>query len=111
MPSKKTATKKASPAAKSETKKEAAPKSAPAAKKTAAAPKVKLTYKLQRELDQLPNRIAQLEKEIEKLRAATLEEGFYNQEYTDLQKVLDGLAAKEAELNEATERWLVLEDM
>ncbi len=81
------------------------------AKKTAAAPKAKLTYKLQRELDQLPDRIAQLEQDSEKLRALTLEEGFYSQEYTDMQYVLDSLAAKETELSEATERWLELDDM
>ncbi len=81
------------------------------ARKTAVAPKTKLTYKLQRELDQLPDQIAQLEKDIEQLRAQTLEDGFYSQEYTVMQKVLDELATAEAGLNEATDRWLELEDM
>ncbi|MFK8030677.1 MAG: ATP-binding cassette domain-containing protein [Gammaproteobacteria bacterium] len=86
---------------------------AEAAAKKAAQPekKTKLTYKLQRELDQLPDRIAALEAKVEELRTATTAEGFYSQEYSAMQSVLDELAQTETVLSDATERWLELEDM
>ncbi len=73
--------------------------------------KTKLTYKLQRELDQLPDKIAELESRLEELRAQTLVDGFYNKDYTVVQEVLDQLAETEQNLNLATGRWLELEDM
>lgn len=73
--------------------------------------RTKLTYKLQRELNALPETISSLEEEVETLRRQTLAAGFYEQDYEQMQSVLDRLTAAETALNDATERWIELDDM
>ncbi len=86
-------------------------KSAPAnaAGGTAPAAPAKLSYKLQRELDALPERIESLEGEIAELERRTTEAGFYEQPFEQVQPVLETLEAKRAELDSAMERWDELE--
>ncbi|GKW50205.1 ATP-binding cassette domain-containing protein [Halomonas sp. NCCP-2165] len=85
---------------------EAAPQKTakPAAKKPA-----KLSYKLQRELDGLPARIEQLEAEVAEFEAKVGDPDFYQQEATRVTATLEAMGAKQAELDEAMERWMELE--
>ena len=71
----------------------------------------KLSYKDQRELDALPERIESLERAVASLTAQIGADGFYAQPYEQTQPVLDELTRTEAALNEATERWLELEEL
>ena len=87
----------------------AAPVPAPAA--APAQPKVKLSYKLQRELDGLPAQMEKLEAELEALQAKVGDPAFYQQPSEKTTAVLDQMAAKQAELDAAMERWAELEDM
>ncbi len=69
----------------------------------------KLSYKLQRELDQLPDQIETLEKDVAQLRATVSEPWFYQQERTDIEAELERLARLEQALDRAVERWAELE--
>lgn len=71
----------------------------------------KLSYKLQRELDHLPEIIDSLEKGLEKLRGQTLAPGFYDRPFPETQPVLDQLSDLETELERHLVRWSELEDM
>ncbi len=71
----------------------------------------KLSYKYQRELDLLPGHIDQLENEIETLQQEIGQPAFYRQPFSQTQPVLDSLKEKQQALDEATARWLELEDM
>ena len=82
----------------------AKPEPAPAAKKPA-----KLSYKLQRELDGLPAEIERLEEEVAGFEARVGDPGFYQQESATVTAVLEELAAKQAALDAAMERWMELE--
>lgn len=72
--------------------------------------KPRLTYKLQRELDQLPETISRLEGEVEALRKQVAAPGFYDHPYDMTRPVLDRLQATEAELEAVVERWAELEE-
>jgi ATP-binding cassette subfamily F protein uup len=96
----------------------AAPASAtPAAKAppaTAPAPapapaKRKLSFKDQRELEQLPARIERLENEIGERTAAMNEPSFFQQDSAAIVQANETLAALQAELDAAYARWSELE--
>ena len=69
----------------------------------------KLTYKLMRELEALPDRIDSLEKDVAELQKQIADTAFYQQPYETTQPVLAELAEKQAELEKAVERWAELE--
>ena len=69
----------------------------------------KLSYKLQRELDALPEKIEQLEKTIAELEQQLTMPDFYQQDYAITQPVMDEVANKQAELDCLLERWAELE--
>ena len=69
----------------------------------------KLSYKDQREYDELPKKIEDLEKQLEGLSAEMCEADFFQR--TDSQKVLDKMKYLEGELEKAFERWEILEAM
>lgn len=71
----------------------------------------KLSYKDQREYDLLPEKIEQLEAELEALNAEILDPAFYQQDESTTKPVLEKLNQKEAELETAFERWEELEAM
>ncbi|MBR7888587.1 ATP-binding cassette domain-containing protein [Marinomonas sp. A79] len=73
--------------------------------------KPKLSYKIQREFDEMPTKIAKLEEEIAALHVTTSSNDFYTGDADKVQKTLAKLAHKEEELESAMERWLELEDM
>lgn len=91
------------------------PNPKPAATATAAKPspvpqRKKLSYKEQRELDQLPHRIETLESEIAVLQEQINDPDFYSQPFDNIQPVLDELEARQQTLDTILERWAELED-
>jgi ATP-binding cassette subfamily F protein uup len=84
-------------------------KNKPARRDTGTAP-AKLSYKLQRELDALPDRIEALERQVAELQSRIAAPGFYAQSFEQTQPVLEALTARTGELDTATERWLELEE-
>lgn len=83
---------------------EETPKTAPVKAK----PK-KLSYKLQRELEALPQRLEELETQIEALQEEVNDPSFFSKSVEQTQPVLDKLTAIEQELEVAFERWEELE--
>jgi ATP-binding cassette subfamily F protein uup len=73
------------------------------------APPRKLSYKLQRELNGLPDRIAALEHSLASLQTRIGEPGFYQQAPAEVSEELAALNALQAQLDAAVERWAELE--
>ncbi|HBL6926536.1 TPA: ABC transporter ATP-binding protein [Citrobacter koseri] len=69
----------------------------------------KLSYKLQRELEQLPQLLEELEVKLEALQAQVADAAFFSQPHDHTQKVLADLSHAEQELEQAFERWEYLE--
>ncbi|MEG9475990.1 ABC transporter ATP-binding protein [Mannheimia indoligenes] len=75
------------------------------------AKKVKLSYKDQRELEELPAKMESLETEIEALQAEVNSTDFFAKDQTYTQAKLQQLADKELALEHAFERWEMLENI
>ena len=73
-------------------------------------PARKLSYKLQRELDELPAAIARLESAIAALQAEIGRPGFFAQTHDIVRPRLEALASAERELETAMSRWVELEE-
>ena len=71
----------------------------------------KLSYKLKRELENLPDHIAALENEIDAIQKEISGSGFYTQDYQTIQAVMDRLGERQQELERVLERWVELESM
>ncbi len=71
----------------------------------------KLSYKLQRELEELPAVIENLEKSIQDLANKVENPGFYQQSYDKTKQVLEEFSVTQNELEQAMERWAELESM
>ena len=71
----------------------------------AEAPRRKLSYKDQRELDGLPERIEQLENQLGEQQEAISAPDFYAQPHAETNAALEALAALQAELDTAYARW------
>jgi ATP-binding cassette subfamily F protein uup len=71
---------------------------------------VRLSYKDQRELDLLPERIAALEGEIAELEAALADGGLYARDAALAERTMRRHAEAKAELAAAEDRWLSLEE-
>ena len=69
----------------------------------------KLSYKLQRELDELPGAIERLEKEIEALHAQLADPELYRENVERVSELKQQLSARESELEQVFERWEELE--
>ncbi len=69
----------------------------------------KLSYKDQRELDGLPDKIAKLEEEIGALETTLHDPDLFTKNPDKFQKATDRLGAAQNELEKAEERWLELE--
>jgi ATP-binding cassette subfamily F protein uup len=69
----------------------------------------KLSYKLQRELDALPELIAELERKVAELRAVVTEPGFYQRPHDAVQRSLAELHEAERAVEAAVDRWGELE--
>ena len=92
---------------------EAAKKKEENKQRQAARPKAgkKLSYKLQKELEDLPLRIEELENEIAQLQELINDPAFFQDVKNDTQGTLNRLAEAEAEFEQAFERWEELEAM
>jgi len=77
----------------------------------APAKKAKLSYKDQRELDALPQRIEELEGEVESLHGQMADPAFYQQEGEVIAATKEKLESVEQALAEAYERWETLEEL
>lgn len=88
-------------------------KKAEAPKKAAepAKAKSKLSYKLQREFDAMPDLIADLEAQLETLTETTSAADFYTGDQEKVQTTLAKLTETEQALEDAMERWVELEEM
>ncbi|TCK01996.1 ATP-binding cassette subfamily F protein uup [Volucribacter psittacicida] len=71
---------------------------------------VKLTYKEQRELEQLPQLLEQLEQQIELLQQEVSQPEFFQQDHQYTSAKLQQLADLEAELEQSFNRWEILEE-
>ncbi|MCH2191089.1 MAG: ATP-binding cassette domain-containing protein, partial [Gammaproteobacteria bacterium] len=71
----------------------------------------KLSYKLQRELDQMPQKIDELETKIESLTNTMAEPEFYQQSTSKIAEVGNELKLAQEELEQCFERWEELEAM
>ncbi|WP_417832264.1 ATP-binding cassette domain-containing protein [Terasakiella sp.] len=71
--------------------------------------KAKLSYKDQRELDMLPQKMEKLTAEKEKLERAMADPDLFAKSPDKFQKTSDDLSAVQAELDACEERWLELE--
>ncbi|QTF08123.1 ABC transporter ATP-binding protein [Brenneria izadpanahii] len=69
----------------------------------------KLSYNQQRELDQLPLKIEQLEQQIGALQTQMNDPGFFSRPHEETQQVLTALAEAEQMLESCFERWEMLE--
>ncbi|MET0356542.1 MAG: ATP-binding cassette domain-containing protein, partial [Cellvibrio sp.] len=84
----------------------------PAATQTASAPRTKkLSYKLQKEFEDLPKKIEQTEQKVEEMKAVVGAADFYTQAPKFVEEKLQALAQLEMELETCFERWAELEDM
>jgi ABC transport system ATP-binding/permease protein len=71
--------------------------------------KARLSYKLQRELEQLPKDIEKAEQEITRLEQQSLQPGFYQKPREESAQVLAQLGAAQARLEQLFQRWEELE--
>lgn len=69
----------------------------------------KLSYNLQRELEQLPEKISELEQRIDALGKQMSDASFFSRPYDETQQVINALAAAELEFEQAFARWEELE--
>ncbi|MBE2893749.1 ABC transporter ATP-binding protein [Spirabiliibacterium falconis] len=69
----------------------------------------KLSFKEQRELDELPQLLEQLEQEIDELQRAVSDPDFFNQDHKTTSAMLELLAEKEQSLEQQLIRWEELE--
>ncbi|MGZ8144166.1 MAG: ATP-binding cassette domain-containing protein [Methylosarcina sp.] len=81
------------------------------AEKPAAAKKKKLSYKEQQELNQLPERIEQLETRQAELNEQINSSEFYKNDQAAITRKLDELSQTVAKLEQAYQRWNELEEM
>lgn len=71
----------------------------------------KLSYKLQRELDELPDKIEQTENKIASLQRQMSADNFYDQAFEITQPLLEHSSQLHAQLEQLTARWIELEDL
>ncbi|WGE46886.1 ABC transporter ATP-binding protein [Actinobacillus equuli] len=83
----------------------------PLVTKSEPAKKVKLSYKEQRELDELPAKMEALEAEMESLQAEVNSADFFSKDPSYTQAQLQKLADAEMALEAAFERWEMLENI
>ncbi|WP_442919121.1 hypothetical protein [Marinomonas sp. SBI22] len=73
--------------------------------------KSKLSYKMQRELDAMPDTIAKIEAELDAIVAVTSADDFYSQDQDVVQAELNKMTEIEAQLEQQMDRWVELEEL
>ena len=81
----------------------------PAETKPKAKPAKKLSYKVQRELEQLPGIIEELEAEIAELEGVVADPAFYDRDVAEQTAQFEKISAVQTRLDEALERWMELD--
>ncbi|MGH8464878.1 MAG: ABC transporter ATP-binding protein, partial [Pseudomonas sp.] len=81
----------------------------PVAEPAAEAPKKKLSYKLQRELEALPGQIDELEQKMAAVQEEISDPAFYQRPIDQTSAVLARLEQMQAELDVLVERWAELD--
>ncbi|WP_298636165.1 ATP-binding cassette domain-containing protein [uncultured Umboniibacter sp.] len=81
----------------------------PAETKPKAKPAKKLSYKVQRELEQLPGIIEALEAEIAELEGVVADPKFYDRDVAEQTELFEKISVVQAKLDEALERWMELD--
>lgn len=71
----------------------------------------KLSYKFQKEFDELPQKIELIETKLNELQAVAAASDFYNQAPAVVEQKLQELAQVQQQLDDCFERWAELEDM
>ena len=71
----------------------------------------KLSYKFQKEFDELPQKIELIEKQLNALQTLTNASDFYSQPPAVVEQKLQELAKTQQQLDDCFERWAELEDM
>ena len=71
----------------------------------------KLSYKFQKEFDELPQKIELLEQQLSELQVVTSASDFYSKSPDLVEKKLQELAGVQQQLDDCFERWAELEDM
>lgn len=71
----------------------------------------KLSYKFQKEFDELPQKIESIEKQLNTLQVITSASDFYSQPAAVVEQKLQELAVIQQQLDDCFERWAELEDM
>lgn len=71
----------------------------------------KLSYKLQKEFDELPALIETLEQQVESQQKMVSADGFYQQTSAEVEKALQALSGAQEKLDNAFERWAELESL
>ncbi len=71
----------------------------------------KLSYKFQKEFDELPQKIEAIEKQLNALQMITTASDFYSQPAALVEQKLQELAQVQQQLDDCFERWAELEDM
>lgn len=89
----------------------ATPAPAPQVNNEPAKKKKKLSYKLQRELDELPKKIEKSEGKMQELQTLTGAADFYSKDASYVSEKLDEMEALQAQLDEMEGRWLELEEL
>ncbi|MGQ9365397.1 ATP-binding cassette domain-containing protein [Azospirillum sp. ST 5-10] len=89
----------------------AKPAAAPAPAAGPAKPRGKLSYKDQRELDELPARLDRLTAEVKRLEGMLADPDLFGRDPGAFRKAGDDLHVRQAELAAAEERWLELESL
>ena len=70
---------------------------------------IKLSYKEQRELNELPERIQTMEKELSELQVLTSSADFYKKSDTDITRTMNRMAELTKMIETAYQRWQELE--
>ncbi len=73
------------------------------------APRARLSYKLQRELEQMPELIEKAEARIAELERVISDPAFYQQDHASTQRTLAQLSEAQAALDTLFERWAMIE--
>lgn len=71
----------------------------------------KLSYKFQKEFDELPQKIELLERQLNELQGVTTASNFYSQAAAVVEQKLQELVKVQQQLDDCFERWAALEDM
>ncbi len=71
----------------------------------------KLSYKFQKEFDELPQKIEMLESQVAQLQSITSAENFYAQSSSVVEQKLQELALLQQQLDDCFDRWAELENM